>query len=161
MTMPAPGQPEEDAIVGSIVRELVPELEYAAPTLVSRFNRGEPLVVTIPPSELGFEGGAVDHVLLELFKALVPYVKAALGCGMLTMIQSWRLHERSSLSQAQQAVQLNALVDQNAELRQILDRIAGLLSRYDGAPVRTTEVVESIAASTDEGDTTDEAHPPV
>ncbi|HET8797015.1 MAG TPA: hypothetical protein VFO89_04975 [Thermoanaerobaculia bacterium] len=161
MTMPSPGQPEEDAIVASIVRELVPELEYAAPTLVRRFNRGEPLVETIPPSELGFEGGAVDHVLLELFKALVPYVKAALGCGMLTMIQSWRWHERSSRSQAEQAVQLNALVDQKAELRQILESIAGLLARYDGAPVMTNEVVESIAAPTYGGETTNEARPRV
>jgi hypothetical protein len=159
MTMPAPGQPENDAIVVSIVRELIPELEYAAPTLVKRFNCGEPLVVTIPPSDLGFGGGAVDHVLLELFKALMPYVKTALGCGMLTMVQSWRFHEQNSRSQAEQAAQLDALLVQNAELRQIIESIARLLARYDGAPVLTNEVVESFAAAICRVSTTNEARP--
>lgn len=147
----------EKAITAAILGELIPELEYAAPVLLERFESGDPLVGTPSPTDLGFETGAVDSVLLEFFKALVPYVKAALSCGMLGILQTWLLYERDSRSQAEQVAALRALMDKDAKLLQSVDRIADLLARRDRAPVSVNEVVELIAAAGRRLGTTDDA----
>lgn len=136
--------PDENAIAAAIVGELLPEVEYAAPVLLERFNDGEELVLTTPPTDLGFGTGAVDSVLLELFKALVPYVKTALGCGMLTVVQGWFIYEHAARNHAAQAAQLNTVLTQNVAVYQALASVAALLARKDGASVTIEEVVNVI-----------------
>jgi hypothetical protein len=138
--------PDENAIAAAIVGELLPELEYAAPVLLERFNDGEPLVLTTPPTDLGFGTGAVDSVLLEFFKAIVPHVKTALSCGMLTAVQGWFLYEHAARNHAAQAAQLKALLaeNQHAALYQSVAGLAALLTRKDGAPVSVEDVVSAI-----------------
>lgn len=136
--------PDEDAIAAAIVGELLPELEYAAPVLLERFNDGEQLVLTTPPTDLGFGTGAVDSVLLEFFKALVPYVKTALSCGILTVVQGWFVYGSSARNHAAQVAQLNTVITQNAAAYQVLVGVATVVARREGAPVAVDEVVEAI-----------------
>jgi hypothetical protein len=138
----------ENTITAAILGELVPELEYAAPLLLERSERGDPLVGTTSPADLGFETGAVDSVLLELFKSLVPYVKTLMTWGMLTVVQTWLLSKRESRQHAELVASLNALVEENARLRQTVETVAQLLARREGAPMSRHDVVESIAAAT-------------
>lgn len=138
----------ENTITAAILGELVPELEYAAPLLLERSERGDPLVGTTSPTDLGFETGAVDSVLLELFKSLVPYVKTLMTWGMLTVVQTWLLSQRESRQHAELVANLNALVEENAKLRQTVETIAQLLARREGVPVSRHDVVESVAAAT-------------
>ncbi|HET8797017.1 MAG TPA: hypothetical protein VFO89_04985, partial [Thermoanaerobaculia bacterium] len=138
--------PDEDAIAAAIVGKLLPELEYAAPVLLERFNDGEQLVLTAPPTDLGFGTGAVDSVLLELFKALVPHVKMALSlsCGMLTVVQGWFVYGSSARNHAAQVAQLNTVISQNEAAYQVLVGVAAVVARREGAPVAVDEVVEAI-----------------
>jgi hypothetical protein len=138
----------ENTIAATILGELIPELEYAAPVLLERSDRGDPLVGTTSPTDLGFETGSVDSVLLELFKSLVPYVRMILGWGVLIVVQGWLSAGRESRHHAELVTTLNALIDENGKLRQTVERIAELLTRRDGATVSAGEVVESIAAAT-------------
>lgn len=85
----------EKTITAAILGELIPELQYAAPVLLERLDRGDPLVGTTSPTDLGFETGAVDSVLLEFFKSLVPYVQTALGWGTLGILQRWQLSKNA------------------------------------------------------------------
>lgn len=147
----------ENTITAGILGELIPELEYAAPVLLERTDRGDPLVGTTSPADLGFETGAVDSVLLELFKSLVPYVKTMLSLGVLSVVQAWLLSERETRQNAELVARLNALVDENTRLRRTVERIAELLARREGVPVSTDDVVESIAAATRRAGTTDGA----
>lgn len=137
----------ETTITAVILGELTPELEYAAPVLLERFDRGEPLVGTTSPTDVGFDTSAVDSVLLELFKSLIPYVKAMLGWGLLVVIQGWLAAERESRQHAELVATITAVVEENARLRQTMERIAELLARREGAPVSVGDVVELIAAA--------------
>lgn len=137
-----------DIITAAVLGELLPELEYAAPLLLERSERGDPLVGTTSPTDLGFETGVVDSVLLEFFKALVPYVKAVLDSGVLSIIQGWMAAARETRHHSELIAGVNSLIEENAKLRQAVERIAELLGRREGAPVSTEEVVESIAAAT-------------
>jgi hypothetical protein len=148
----------DSAITAAILGELIPELEYAAPVLLERSERGDPLVGTTSPADLGFETGSVDSVLLEFFKSLVPYVKTMLGWGVLVVVQLWLSSERESRHQAALVANLNALVEENVKLRQTVEGIADLLALRDGVPVSTQDVVESIAAATGRIGTTDDVH---
>lgn len=138
----------ERTFTAAIAGELIPELEYAAPVLLERAERGDPLVGTTSPADLGFETGAVDSVLLELFKSLVPSVKMVLSWGVLVVLQGWVSADRESRHHAELVVTLNALIDENAKLRQAVQTIAELLARREGAPVSRDDVVEAIAAAT-------------
>lgn len=138
----------ENTIAAAILGELIPELEYAAPVLLERSDRGDPLVGTSSPTDLGFETGAVDSVLLEFFKALVPYVKTLLGWGVLNVVQTWLWAERESHQHTELVARLNALIEENAKLRQTVERMAELLSRREGVPVSRGDIVESVAAAT-------------
>src|SRR4051794_19524633 len=122
----------EDTIAAAILGELIPELEYAAPLLLERSDRGDPLVGTTSPTDLGFGTGAVDSVLLEFFKSLVPYVKTVLSWGMLRVIQAWLSSQRESRQHAELLAMLNVLLTENARLRQTVERIAELLGRREG-----------------------------
>jgi hypothetical protein len=135
-------------ITAAVLGELLPELEYAAPSLLERLERGEPLVAPSSPTDLGFETGAVDSVLLEFFKALVPYVKAVLDSGVLGLIQSWLLSEREGRRDAELIAGVNALIEENAKLRQSVARIAEIVGRREGTAVSTEEVVGLIAEAT-------------
>jgi len=144
----------DDAIAAAILGELIPELEYAAPVLLERSEHGDPLVGTTSPTDLGFETGAVDSVLLELFKALVPYVKTVLSWGVLRVIQEWLSSGRESRHHADLIAALNALIAENANLRQTAERIAKLVAQREGVPMSTGDVAESIASAVDRaGDT--------
>jgi hypothetical protein len=145
----------EDAVAAAILGELIPELKYAAALLLERSGRGDPLVGTTSPTDPGFETGAVDSVLLELFKALVPYVKTVLSWGMLRVIQASLSSGRESRQRGELVAALNVLVAENANLRQAVERIAALLAGREGAPVSQEDVVESIAEATQRVDTTD------
>lgn len=136
--------PDDRAIAAAIVGELLPELEYVAPLLLERLEKNEPLVLRTPPTDLGFGTGAVDSVLLEFFKALVPYVQAALSYGMLTVVQGWLLYEHTARNHAAQATQLNGVLTQNAALAQTLAAVAALLARRDGESVEVEDVVQAI-----------------
>ncbi|HEV7488299.1 MAG TPA: hypothetical protein VGQ65_21705 [Thermoanaerobaculia bacterium] len=135
----------EDTITAAILGELIPELEYAAPVLLERSNRGDPLVGTTSPTDLGFETGAVDSVLLELFKSLVPYVKTVLSWGMLRVIQAWLSSQRESRQHAELQAMLNGLLAENARLRHTVERIAELIARREGTPVSAEDVLRSFA----------------
>jgi len=138
----------EDTITATILGELIPELEYAAPVLLERSDRGDPLVGTTSPTDPGFETGAVDSVLLELFKSLVPYVKLVLSWGVLRIIQAWLSSQRETRHHADLFTSLNVLIAENAKLRQAVERIAELLGRWEGVRVSTEDVMKSIAAAT-------------
>lgn len=137
----------ENTMTAAILGELIPELQYAAPLLLERLDRGEPLVGTAPPTDLGFDPGAVDSVLLEFFKALVPYVKTVLGLGMLPALQAWQSSKRDSRHHAELVARLDVLIEQDAKLGQIIDKATELLARMDGAPVSRKEFLESIATA--------------
>lgn len=138
----------EDTITAAILGELIPELEYAAPVLLERSDRGDPLVGTTSPTDLGFETGAVDSVLLELFKSLAPYVKMVLSWGVLRVIQAWLSSERDSRRGTELLATLHVVIAENTKLRQTIESIAELLGRRDGVPVPVEDVVQSIAAVT-------------
>ena len=138
----------EDTITAAILGELIPELEYAAPVLLERSDRGDPLVGTTSPTDLGFETGAVDSVLLELFKSLAPYVKMVLSWGVLRVIQVWLSSERDTRRRAELLASLNVLIAENARLRQMVEKIAEVLSRREGEPVPMEDVLQSIATAT-------------
>lgn len=145
----------DDAIAAAILGELIPELEYAAPVLLERSERGDPLVGTTSPTDLGFETGAVDSVLLEFFKALVPYVKTVLSWGVLRVIQEWLASGRESRHHADLVAALNALIAEHANLRETAERIAKLVAQREGVPMSTGDVAESIASAVDRAGSTD------
>ena len=148
---------EEDTITAAILGELVPELGYAAPLLLERFDRGEPLIQPTSPTDPGFDGGKVDPVLLEFFKALVPFVKTALSWGMLVIVQNWLLHKSSSRAQAELVATLKSHIDGDANSRGAFEGMAGLLTRLDRDPVSVDDVVESFAEAASQVSTTDDA----
>jgi hypothetical protein len=115
--------------------------------LLERLDRGDPLVATTSPTDLGFETGAVDSVLLELFKSLVPYLNAVLSWGVLRVIQAWLSSQRESRHRAELLAMLNALVAENAKLRQTVESVAELLGRREGVPVSAEDIVRWIAAA--------------
>ncbi len=136
----------EETITAAILGELIPELEYAAPVLLERWDRGDPLVGTTSPADLGFETGAVDSVLLELFKSLVPYVKTVLSWGVLRVVQAWLSSQRESRHRADLLTVLNAHLAENDRLRQTVERIVELLSRRED--VSAEDVLQAFAAAT-------------
>jgi hypothetical protein len=140
---------DRDTITAAILGELLPELEYAAPLLLERWDRGDPLVGTTSPADLGFETGAIDSVLLELFKSLVPYVKTVLSWGVLRVIQAWLLSQRESRQHAELIATLNALFAEDARLRQAVEGIADVVGRREGVHVSAEDIVQSIDAATD------------
>lgn len=150
---------EEDTITAAILGELVPELGYAAPLLLERLDRGDPLIRVTSPTDLGFEGGNVDPVLLEFFKALVPFVRTALSWGMLGILQTWLLHKSSARAHAELVERLNARIDHDPKLRPVFESMAGLSTDMDKAPVSVSDVVESFATAARRVDTTDDARP--
>lgn len=143
----------EKTITAAILGELVPQAEYAAPVLLERFERGEPLVQRTSPTDLGFEGG--DSVALEFFKALVPWVQTALAAGMLTVLQTWHVSRRNAHGQAEMIAVLTRVVDENAKLREAVEAIARLMSAMDKDPVTTKQVLESVAAANERVNATD------
>ncbi|HYO78126.1 MAG TPA: hypothetical protein VE010_16825 [Thermoanaerobaculia bacterium] len=145
----------EKAIAAAILGELLPELQYAAPVLLERSDRGDALVATTSPTDLGFETGSVDSVLLEFFRALVPYVNTVLAWGVLNAIQTWLVSDRESRQQAELVAGVNALIAQNAALRQTFETIAELLARRHGVPISTNDVAEAIADAACRGFETD------
>jgi hypothetical protein len=150
----------EDTITAAILGELIPELEYAAPMLLERSDRGDPLVGTTSPTDPGFETGAVDSVLLEFFKALVPYVRMVLTWGVLRVIQAWLSSQRESRQHAELLAMLNVLLAENARLRQTVETIAELLGRREGAPVSVEDVLRSLAEAMYRISSTDTGHEP-
>lgn len=149
----------ENTIAAAILGELIPELEYAAPVLLERADRGDPLVGTTSPTDLGFEPGDVDSVLLEFFKALVPYVKMMLGWGLLSVIQVWLLAERDTRHHAELVVRLDAAIEEEVKLRETAERIADLVARMDGALVSRHDLAKLIAAASYRVGETDDTRP--
>jgi hypothetical protein len=145
----------EKTFTAAILGELIPQAEYAAPVLLERFERGEPLVQPTSATDVGFEGGTVDSVALEFFKAFVPWVQAALAAGMLTVLQTWHVSRRSAQGQAEMIAALTRVVEENAKLREAVEAIARLMSAMDKAPVATRQVLESIAAASERVDPAD------
>jgi hypothetical protein len=144
---------DEKTLTAAILGELIPQLRYAAPVLLERYERGEQLVAKIAPADPGFDGGTVDSVLLEFFKALVPYLKMALGWGLLGVIQRWRIH-------ADVVTRLDAFFAADGHRQQVLEKIADLLARLDNAPVSRQEVIESFAAAISRIGSAGDARPP-
>jgi hypothetical protein len=130
---------DERTAAAAILGELIPQLEYAAPVLLERLDCGEPLVERKSPSELGFDTGMIDPQLLELFRALAPYVTAALSCGLLGILQKQ--------SQAESRAALAQIRTENAELRRMLDSIRGALSSAANASVAQSYVDEAIESA--------------
>lgn len=138
---------DDTTITAAILGELIPELEYAAPLLLARSDRGEPLVGATSPTDVGFETGAVDSVLLELFKALIPYVKTILTWGVLRVVQEWLTSHRESRQRADIVAALTLLAAENASMGRSFGQIAELLARREAAPVSSEDVAQSIAAA--------------
>lgn len=138
---------EKRDVAAAILGELIPELQYAAPKLLERFDRGEPMVNRTSPSDLGFETGVIDAQMLELFRHLAPFVSAALGYGLLEILQSWVQHGRTKKSQDEILTALSQLRAQNSELRQSLESIARALSVAGHTPVPQSEIDQAIIAA--------------
>lgn len=130
---------DERTAAAAILGHLIPQLEYAAPVLLDRLDRGLPLVERKSPSDLGFDTGTIDAGTLELFRVLAPYVTTVLSCGLLVILQ------KKSLAELQAT--LAQLLTENARLRQNVDSIAGVMSRVAPVPVAPSEVNEAIAAA--------------
>jgi hypothetical protein len=139
---------DRDTLTAAILGELVPELEYAAPLLLERWDRGDPLVATASPADLGFETGAIDSVLLELFKSLVPYVKTVLSWGVLRVIQAWLASQRESRHHAELVAALKVLFAEDPRVRHAVEGIADKVGRREGARVSAEDVVQSIGEAT-------------
>lgn len=146
---------DEEVVTAAILGELVPQLEYAAPKLLERYHRGEPLVAQASRADLGFEGG-LDPVLLEFFKALVPCVEKILGWGTLGVVQTW-IYRRGTYGDL--VVALKILVAENEKLRQILERVAELQGERQKTLVSSEDVLESIAEATYRVGTRDDGRP--
>ena len=134
----------EDTIAAAILGELIPELEYATPTLLARLDRGEPLIATTSPTDPGFETGAVDSVLLELFRSLVPYVKLVLSWGALRVIQGWFSSQRQSRHEAELLAMLTVLIGENSRVREAVEKIAERIAIRDGLPTSVDDVARLI-----------------
>jgi hypothetical protein len=150
---------DKDTITAAIIGELIPQFRYAAPVLLERFDRGEPLVRRTSPTDLGFDTGGVDSVFLELFKSLVPYVQMVLGWGTLSVIQAWHSSKRDARHQEELIAVLKAHIDQDAKRRQAVQSIADLRTRRDGAPFSVDDVIEVFAVSASRINTTDDDRP--
>jgi len=127
---------DERTAAAAILGELIPELEYAAPVLLERLDRGQPLVERKSPSDLGFDTGTIDPRLLELFRALAPLVTAALSSGVLVILQK--------KAQAEWRAALTQFQTENVKLRHIADSMASLLSKALKRPVTPAEVDEAM-----------------
>ena len=130
---------DERTAAAAILGELIPELEYAAPVLLERLERGRPLVERKSPSDLGFDTGTIDPQLLELFRALAPYVTAALSSGILVILQK--------ISQAEWRAAVTQLQTENVKLRHSVDSMASLLSKTIGRPVAQSEIDDVMFAA--------------
>ena len=127
---------DERTATAAILGELIPELEYAAPVLLERLERGEPLVERKSPSDLGFDTGTIDPQLLELFRTLAPLVTSALSSGMLAILQKKsRTEWRTAVTQLQ---------PENVKLRHSVDSMASQLSKVLKRPVTPYEVQDAI-----------------
>jgi len=130
---------DERTAAAAILGHLIPQLEYAAPVLLDRLDRGLPLVERKSPSDLGFDTGMIDTGTLELFRVLVPYVTAALSSGLLAILQ------KKPLAEVQSALaQLRA---ENVQLRLKLDSITEVVSTRVKRPVPQSYVDEAIKAA--------------
>ena len=98
-------------------------------------------------------------MLLEFFKALVPYVKAALGCGILGVFQAWQSSRRDSRHHAALISMLSVLIDEEAKVRQAVERMADTMAHADRAPVSRGEVVEWIASALYKADAAGDTSP--
>jgi methyl-accepting chemotaxis protein len=141
---------DEQTVTAAILGELIPSLEYAAPVLVERHERGEPLIGISPATDLGFDGSSpVDFVLLEFFKALVPHVKTVLACGVLGAIQTWQLSRRIARNHLELVATINTLAASNPSLCRAIQAVADLQTRFEGAAVPLNEIIEAIGAAAD------------
>ena len=138
---------DQRTAAAAIVGELIPELEYAAPILLDRLDGGVPLVERKSPSDIGFDTGMIDAQVLDLFRIVAPYVTAALGYGMLNILQSWLVRDHGRRSQDELRAALAQLRIQNAELRRSLDSIGRALAGSGHVPLAPNEVDEAIAAA--------------
>ena len=136
---------DERIAAAAILGELLPELEYVAPILLDRLDRGLPLVEHKLSFDLGFDTGMIDARLLELFRVMAPHVISALNRGgVFGIVQSQLLHDRSEEELRAALAQLQM---QNVELRRSVESIAGALSGSASVPVAPSEVDEAIAAA--------------
>jgi hypothetical protein len=127
---------DERIEAAAILGELIPELEYAAPVLLERLDRGQPLVERKSPSDLGFDTGTIDPQLLELFRTLAPLVTAALSSGVLVILQK--------KAQAEWHAALTQFQTENVKLRNSVSSMASLLSKALKRPVTEAEVNEAM-----------------
>jgi hypothetical protein len=138
---------EQREIAAVILGELIPELEYAAPLLLERLEEGKPLVDRRSPPDLGFETGAIDPRLLELFRNLAPFVNAALSYGLLGLVQSWLMRRSTVKSLGEiQAALVSAQIE-NEKLRQAFEAMRSRLNGAVGGPVTKAEFDETMAAA--------------
>jgi len=128
----------------AILGELIPELEYAAPILLDRLDRGLPLVEHKLSLDLGFDTGTFDARPLNLFRVMAPHVISALNSGVFGIVQSQFLHDRSEeeLRAALAQLQMGSV-----ELQHNVESIARALSGSATVPVGPSEVQEAIAAA--------------
>jgi len=133
---------DERTATAAILGQLIPQLEYAAPVLLERFDRGLPLVERKSPSDLGFDTGMIDAGLLELFRVLAPYVTVAVGGGILGI-----LHERTTRSQEEIRAVLTQMQAQNTVLQKGMAEILKVMPRIVKAPVAESEVKDAIAGA--------------
>lgn len=133
---------DERTAAAAILGELIPELEYSAPVLLERLERGRPLVERKSPSDLGFDTGTINAGLLDLFRVLAPYVTAAVGGGMLGI-----LYQREKKSREEIRAVLTHMQAQNVLLQQRMAEILKVMPRIRKAPVTESEVQDAIAGA--------------
>lgn len=138
---------DESTITAAILGQLIPAFEYASPVLLERVERKEPLIARRSPSDPGFEIGRIDPGLLELFELLVPYVKTALGYGLLGILQTWLIHERGKAAESERTAKLNELRIQNDALGHSIDAIAQAIAGHRGTSTSAQDVVDLFVAA--------------
>lgn len=131
---------DERTATATILGELIPQLEYAAPVLLERLDRGLPLVERKSPSDLGFDTGMIDAGLLELFRALAPYVTMVVGSKIFRI-----LRDREERSQEEIRIALTQMQAQNTVMQQRMAEILKAMSRMAKKPVSEAEIQIEIA----------------
>lgn len=130
---------DERTAAAAILGQLIPQLEYAAPVLLERLDRGQPLVEQKSPSDLGFDTGTIDAGTIELFRVLAPYVTAALSSGLLAIVQKKSLTESRA--------ELARLRIQHEGFRRSLDSIQRELTGRERKTVTQAEVDQAMIAA--------------
>jgi hypothetical protein len=142
------------AVASTFIAELLPELHDAAPLLVERFDRGEPLTGSEAPSGLGFNIGLLDPVVLESFQHLMGAFRfAVMNLGLLSLVQNWWFSRGRKLREEKIVHGVEELVAHDVEMKKCIAQMADMIVALERSRGNTTppdaarsEIASAIAA---------------